>query len=392
MNGKNIYQESVNIMLNNKKFMPARNILLSPGPTTTTDTVKFAQIVSDICPREKEFSKVVQSICDDLVRISGGDKDYVTILFGGSGTAGMDAVINSVVPQDKKILVINNGAYGERFAEIARAYGIDAIELNFKWDELPDVNRIEEVLNQDSSIHAIALVHHETTTGMLNPVRETGEIAKKHKKIYIVDAISSFGGIPFNIKEFNIDFMVSVPNKCLQGFAGLCFVICNKKELEKIKDYPRKSYYLSLYDNYEFFKDRGETRFTPPVQTVYAFRQALDEFLEEGGENRFNRYTENWQILRKGMQDLGFKILLNPQDEAHLLITVIYPKDRNFNFAKLHDKLYENGFTIYPGKLGKLNTFRIANMGDINQVDIMNFLAALKKIIIEIHLNLQNDN
>ncbi len=358
-----------------------RTILLNPGPVTTTLTVKMAQVVPDICPREKEFGKLLVSISNDITRIANGSQDYITVLFGGSGTAGLDATISSVVPLKKRILVINNGAYGERMAEIARAYNIDISELRFNFNGIPDLKKIEDALKKDDAIECVAVVHHETTTGLLNPVEKIGKLAKKYNKVFIVDAISSFGGIPFSIKELGADFVISVPNKCLQGMAGICFVICKKNELEKIKDYPRKSFYLNLYDQYAFFKDKGEMRFTPPVQTAYALKRSIDEFLEEGAANRNKRYTENWKMLKKGVEGLGFKMLLKPEEESHLLMTILYPDHPNFDFFKMHDRLYEKGFTIYPGKIGAMDTFRLSIIGDLNQDDIKSFLEALKMVV-----------
>ena len=372
-------------------MQPKRTILLNPGPVTTTLTVKMAQVVPDICPREKEFGQLLASISNDITGIADGNKDYIAVLFGGSGTAGLDATINSVVPPKKKVLVINNGAYGERMAEIARAYNIDISELRFKPTDVPDLNKIEEVLKKDDKIECVTLVHHETTTGLLNPVKKIGKLVKKYGKVFIVDAISSFGGVPFSIKELNIDFMISVPNKCLQGMAGVCFVICKKNELEKIKNYPKRSFYLNLYDQYAFFRDKSEMRFTPPVQTAYALRRAIDEFLEEGAANRYRRYTENWKTLKKGVENLGFTVLLKPHEESHLLITLLYPGHSNFDFNKLHDRLYEKGFTIYPGKIGTKGTFRLATMGALNYNDINNFLDNLKKVIKEMGLKLKNN-
>ncbi len=359
-----------------------RNILLNPGPATTTDTVKYAQVVPDICPREKEFGGLMGTICKDLTKIAGGDEDYACVLFGGSGTAAMDSVINSVVPPGKKVLIVNNGAYGERLVKIARAYGVSAVEVSCEWDKLPDVQKIEAMLAEDSEIACVAIVHHETTTGLLNPVEKIGKIVKKQGKVFIVDTISSFAGVPLNVKDFNIDFMMSTSNKCIQGMAGVCFVVCKKEELERIKNYPRRSFYLSLYDQYEYFREKSQMRFTPPVQTLYALRRAIDEFLEEGYENRVSRYANNWKTLREGVEKLGLKVLTNPEEESKLLITVLYP-DSTFDFNKLHDQLYEKGFTIYPGKVGKIDSFRLANMGEINKEDINNFLVCLKEVLVE---------
>ncbi|MGE5329447.1 MAG: 2-aminoethylphosphonate aminotransferase [Deltaproteobacteria bacterium] len=357
-----------------------RNILLNPGPATTTDSVKFAQVVPDICPREKVFGDLMESISTDITTIAGGDSKYTTILFGGSGTSAMDAVINSTMPMNKSILIINNGAYGQRMVEIARAYNINCVELKYEWDRLPCIEDIETALRNNPDIHAISMVHHETTSGLLNPIEKIGCLAQQYNKVFIVDTISSFAGVSFDIKKCNIDFMMSTSNKCIQGMAGISFVICRNEVLEKIKDYPRRSYYLSLYDQYIYFLKNHQMRFTPPVQTLYALRKAIDELFEEGISKRCERYTDNWKTLRCGLIELGYKIMTEPENESHILLTVHYPENPEFDFDKLHDALYEKGFTIYPGKIGKKNTFRLANMGAINSCDIKDFLTALKEI------------
>tara|TARA_B100000315_G_C14523117_1_gene562528 strand:- start:177 stop:1289 length:1113 start_codon:yes stop_codon:yes gene_type:complete len=365
-----------------------RNVLLNPGPATTSDSVKMAQVVPDVCPREDEFGEVINFVSEHLKKIAGGDESYVCVLFGGSGTAGMDAVINSVVAPNKKILIINNGAYGERMAKIAKAYSIPYIELKFEYDTLPDIKKIEEILKNDKDVACVSMVHHETTTGMLNPVKEVGKIAKKYDCVFVVDTISSFAGIPFDIIDYQIDFMISTSNKCIQGMAGCCFIICKKDELEKIKDYPRKSFYLNLYAQYGFFKEKGEMQFTPPVQVIYALKQAIIEFEKEGAENRYRRYLKSCKTLVNGMEELGFKRLLNGCEESHILTTFLEPENPNYNFDKIHDLLYERGFTIYPGKISKKKTFRLSNMGMIDYTDIENFLKALKESMLKINLQL----
>jgi 2-aminoethylphosphonate-pyruvate transaminase len=382
---KEVYPK-MNIENNNKDnvnpLSVKRSILLNPGPATTTNTVKYSQIVPDICPREKEFGDVMKYINNNLVKIAGGDlENHTCVLFGGSGTAAMDATINSVVPPGKKILVINNGAYGKRIAKIARAYRIGCVELKFEWDSLPDLKIIESQLQNDPEISCVAMVHHETTTGLLNPVKEIGILVKTFGKTFIVDTISSFAGVPINIKEYNINFMMSTSNKCIQGMAGVSFIICDKQELEKIKNYPRRSFYLSLYDQYNYFLDNYQMRFTPPVQTLYALKRAIEELLEEGYENRISRYTRNWQILREGVIKLGFKILTEEEEESRILITLLYPENSHFNFDLLHDKLYEEGFTIYPGKIGKKETFRLSIMGDLNEKDMRDFLSNFEEVL-----------
>jgi len=366
-----------------------RNILLNPGPATTTDSVKAAQVVPDICPREKEFGQMMKDIRNNLVEISGGGKGYTCVLFAGSGTAAIDAIINSVVPPEGKILIINNGAYGQRIVQIARAYNINYAELKFKWESLPDLNLLKNTLIKDKEISCVAFIHHETTTGILNPLKKINQIAKSFGCVTIVDTISSFAGVSINIIDDQIDFMMLTSNKCIQGMAGICFVICKTNELEKIKNYPKRSFYLDLYSQYDYFEKKGEMQFTPPVQVVYALKKAIDELFEEGLENRYKRYLKSNQTLIKGMEELGFKKLLKDEEESHILTTFCEPDDPNYDFEKMHDLLYKRGFTIYPGKIGKRETFRLANMGAINYNDIGNFLKVLKEVIKEIKLKLK---
>ncbi len=368
-----------------------RNILLNPGPATTSDSVKKALIVADICPREKEFVKVVDGVRLDLVKIVKGDGQYACILLAGSGTAAMDACINSVAPPKSRIAIINNGAYGKRLIDIAKSYSLDYVEIQSAWEKPLDPSVVEAVLKNDPSIRCLAMVHHETTTGLLNPLKEVGAIAKNYNCTFIVDAISSFAGIPIDIKKCHVDFLISTANKCIQGMPGLAFIICHQPELAKIRNYPRRSFYLSLFDEYSYYQKTGETRFTPPVQVVYALRQAIKEYSKEGATGRYKRYTANWKVLRDGLERMGFKFLLRKEDESHILMTMMEPNHPKYNFDKMHDLLYKKGFTIYPGKIGQLKTFRLANMGDINPADIKRFLQELKNVLKKMEVYLKND-
>lgn len=358
-----------------------RNILLNPGPATTTDTVKMAMVVPDICPREEEFCSLVREVRQDLVKIAQGDDSYTAVLFAGSGTAVMDAAINSVVPPNGKIAILNNGAYGERMVKIAKAYHIDYIELKYEFGAAIDLAEVANTLKHDRQINCLAMIHHETTTGRLNPIKEVGKIAKENNCTFIVDTISSFAGIPIDIKECQIDFMMSTSNKCIQGMAGVAFIVCKISALEKIKNYPSRSFYLNLYNQYRSFEETGQSQFTPPVQIIYALKQAIKEFYIEGALNRYNRYTENWRLLRKGLLKLGFKLFHSEAEESHILLTVYEPDHPKYEFKDMHDYLYERGFTIYPGKIGKKNTFRLANMGAIDPTDIADFLGLLEKYL-----------
>jgi len=358
--------------------MLKRKILLTPGPATTSDAVKKAQVVSDICPREKEFGIILCSIKADLEKIASiNPENYSAVLFSGSGTAAIDSSINSITPAGMKILIINNGAYGVRMVEIAKAYKIDYLELVYTENSLPDLLEIENLLIEHKDISCIFAVHHETTTGILNPIKEIGILAKGHGCTFILDSMSSFCGIDFKMEENDIDFLISSSNKCVQGMAGISFIICKKDELEKIKFYEKRSFYLDLYEQYSYLNKKNQMRFTPPVQTIYSLRKAIDEFFYEGISNRQKRYFESWNVLSKGLKKRGFKLLLEDELQSKILTTIITPKNPKFDFNKLHDLLYSQNFTIYPGKIGELNTFRISNMGEINYLDIESFLLAL---------------
>jgi len=356
-----------------------RNILLNPGPATTTPSVKQAQIVPDICPREKEFQDLMTSIRKDLVKIAGGDKNYTAILFAGSGTAAMEATMCSVVPEDNYALVLVNGVYGLRFCSMASANNIPDIRLEYPFDRTVGIDSIKDMLEKGINIGATFVTHHETTTGILNPINEIGTIVKEHNIPYVIDTISSFAGVPLSIKKCKADFIMSTANKCLQGMPGISFVIAKKDALEKCI-FNFRSVYLDLYKQYKYLEKHGQMQFTPPVQSMYALRQAIDELFEEGIENRQERYKKNHQLLINGMKARGFKLFLTQQVEHSNILETFY-EPKNFNFERFHDKLYKRGFTIYPGKLQKENTFRLSILGDLYEDDIKRFLDAVDEVL-----------
>lgn len=350
----------------------SQNILLTPGPATTTYSVKLAQIVDDICPREKEFGDVMKWISQELTSIVADNKKYVTVLFGGSGTAAVESILTSVIPEDKKVLIINNGAYGERMCQISNRYGINFSEFKSSPIQPIDFNKLEEVIKKEENLSHLAVVHNETTTGLLNDLNKIGELAEKYNLDLIVDAMSSYGAIPIDMEKQNIKYLAASSNKNLQGMAGVSFVIAKKEALEKLKNVKPKSFYLSLYEQYNFFEKHNQTRFTPPVQTMYALKQAIVELKEEGVENRYKRYSKSWETLTQGLKKLGLQYVVDDKHHSKIITSILLPE--NLDFDDLHDYFYEKGFTIYPGKVKDLNTFRIANIGDIDYRDIERFL------------------
>ena len=357
-----------------------RNILLNPGPATTSDAVKYAQVVPDICPREQEFVDIMDEIRKDLVKVVHGDPTkYTAVIFTGSGTIIQDVCINSLVPENKKICIVNNGAYSARMAEIADSYHISCVNLEFPTTGLPDLNVVRETLEKDRDIAVVATVHHETGTGVLNPIKEIGKIAHDNNCVFVVDTISTYALLPINIEEENIDFLMSSAQKGLCGMTGVSWVVGNIEEIEKSKDYPKRSYYCNLYMQYDFFERVGEMHFTPPVQTIYALRQAIKEYWEEGEQARWERITKCWEAIHKGIEEIGLESVIDKGIQGHLVVTIKAPEDGKFDFLKLHDYCYERGFTIYPGKMFGLKTFRLCNLGQITYKDIEYFFVVAKE-------------
>jgi 2-aminoethylphosphonate-pyruvate transaminase len=357
-----------------------RKILLNPGPATTTDSVKQAMVVEDICPREKDFGMLLDSIKDDLVKVVHGQDDYTTALFTASGTGGLEAAITSAVPKQKKLLVIDNGAYGARMANIATTFGIGVVLYKLAYGDYPKIAEVEALLESNKDISHIAVVHHETTTGMLNPVTEICKLARKYEVQVIVDCMSSYAGIPIDIRKWDASYLISSSNKCIQGMPGMVFVIFKKALLSQLKD-QKRSFYFDLYSQYVGFEKTGQMQFTPPVQVAYALRQAIDEYFVEGEGNRWNRYQDNWRVLCDGLKKLKFEFLLPDQYQSKILLAVREPSDPRYNFDAMHDYLYERGYTIYPGKGAKEATFRLSVLGDLHKKDIENFLEELKNYL-----------
>lgn len=362
--------------------MVQRNVLLNPGPATTTDTVKMAQVVPDICPREKEFVGVMRELQDGLLRIVHGDPSvYAAVLFCGSGTINMDVCLNSLLPGEGRILVINNGAYSSRAVEICEYYNLAHINMNLPIDRQPDLELVERILTDNPDIELVYTTHHETGTGLLNPIREIGKLAHDHGALFIVDTTSTFAMRPIYIAEENIDFCMASAQKGIMGMTGLSFIIGKKSAIEKSASYPKRSYYCNLYMQYRYFQLYGEMHFTPPVQVIYAARQALREYFSEGERAKWKRHTRVYQALRNGLEKLGFRIYIPREQEAGLVVAALYPSDRNWDFKKIHDYCYERGFTIYPGKVEEKGMFRLCALGAIDEDDIAAFFKVFEEAL-----------
>lgn len=366
-----------------------RNILLNPGPATTTDTVKMAQVVPDICPREQDFAKLMKGLRSDLLKVVHAPADqYTSVLFCGSGTINIDICINSLVPEGKKILVVNNGAYNTRAVEVCQMYHIPHINLQSSVFEQPDLGAVEQTLKENPDVAVVYCCHHETGTGVLNPIREIGALAHQYGAIFITDTTSTLGMIPLDVVEDNVDFCMASAQKGLMAMSGLSFIIGREDIIKASKHYPTRSYYCNLYLQYEYFEKTGEMHFTPPVQTIYATIQALKEYFAEGETAKFARHRRVYEAIHQGLDALGFQTAIDRRIESGLVVSVRYPDDPNWSFEQIHDYCYQRGFTIYPGKISTTNTFRLCALGAIDVKDIHDFFVVLKEALNHYHIKL----
>lgn len=356
-------------------------LLLTPGPLSTTATVRAAML-QDSCTWDADYNQgVVEPIRRELVRLATGpeyESDYSTVLLQGSGSYVVESVLGSAIGVDECLLIINNGAYGARMGEMARCLGLRHHELDCGETTRPEPAAIEAMLARHPEITHLAMVHCETTTGMLNPLEEVAELCQRRGIRLIVDAMSSFGGIPIDMGRLGIEFLISSANKCIQGVPGFGFVIARRAALAACAGRAR-SVSLDLHAQWQTMEQQGgKWRFTSPTHTVLAFAQALRELDEEGGiEARHQRYSENQRTLVAGMAALGFAPLL-PEKWQSPIITAFYsPAHPDYRFADFYQRLKAQGFVIYPGKVSQADCFRIGNIGDVTPERVRDLLAAM---------------
>jgi len=363
-------------------------LLFTPGPLTTAFVVKEAAM-KDLGSRDTEFIQVINEIRHELVRLSGADfRTYDSVIIQGSGTYGIESVISSAIPGGGILLNIVNGAYGRRISQIARIHSVRLMELIYEENSVPDLSEIEFALMNHPEITHVAIVHGETTTGLINPVEKTGEIVRKYGKSLIVDAMSTFGAYDIDIIKWKINYLVSSSNKCIEGIPGFSFVIADTDSLKACKGQAR-TLSLDLYDQWAGLVSNGQFRFTPPVQSILAFQQALYELEKEGGVKvRGERYSLNNKILIERMQGMGFKTYLPAEIRGYVITSFLYPDVPGFSFNEFYRRLNERGFVIYPGKLSKVDCFRIGNIGQLYPEDIIDLTDSVKNVMEEMHIEL----
>lgn len=358
-------------------------LLLTPGPLSTSPTVK-AVMLRDYCTWDDDYNSIVQEIRAELVHLAGGGDKLTAVLMQGSGTFAVEATIGTAIPRGGKLLVVNNGAYGARIAQIARRLDIDCTEITQVETEPADLRKIEAALEGDPAITHVALVHCETTTGMLNPAAEAGALAKRHVKTYILDAMSSFGGIPMTMESVGADWLVSSANKCIQGVPGFGLVLARRSALEAAEGNAR-SLSLDLHDQWREMEEKGgKWRYTSPTHTVRAFAQALSELHDEGGvAARHERYAENARRLIEGYERIGFRPLLPPELRSVIITSFLYPSPA-FSFESFYAAMKSRGFVLYPGKISQADTFRVGTIGHVFPADIDRLVTATADAVKEL--------
>lgn len=360
-------------------------LLFTPGPLTTSASVKEAML-RDLGSRDTAFIAAILAIRNSLLGLAGlsREKGYECVLMQGSGTFGVESVIGSAVPPGGKLLVVINGAYGERILKIAGVLGIECEALRCNENRKTDPGEVAGRLEADESITTVAIVHCETTTGIINPVEETGSIVREAGKTYIVDAMSSFGAIELDLEAAEIDFLVSSANKCIEGVPGFSFVICRAGALDHCEGQAR-SLSLDLFAQWQGLETNGQFRFTPPTHTLLAFERALEELAEEGGvAGRAARYSRNYDTLVAGMREMGFVEYLARGDQGYIITSFRYPTHPAFDFTEFYTRLGEKDLVIYPSKVSDADCFRIGNIGRIQESDVRNLLKAIASILEEL--------
>ena len=355
--------------------------LLTPGPLTTTDTVK-KEMLFDHCTWDDDYKRITLDIRKKLLELAQvSEKEYTVVLMQGSGTFGVESVLTSVVGDENKLLIVANGAYGERMEEIAEHAKVPYTIYREMYNQVPDAQKIAGILDADKEITHVAMVHSETTSGILNDVETVGKVVQERGLTMIVDAMSSFGGLEIPVKEWGIDFIISSANKCIQGVPGFSFIIANKEKLIQSKGKAR-SLSLDLYSQWETMNKDGKWRFTSPTHVVLAFAQALKELEEEGGiPARSRRYADNNRLLISKLGELGIRPYIGGRHQGPIITTFFYPENHRFSFQEMYDYMKERGYAIYPGKVTEADTFRIGNIGEIYKEDIQKVAELIKEFL-----------
>lgn len=361
---------------------PDEPLLLTPGPLTTSRTTKEAML-RDWGSRDGEFITMNARVRDRLVELAGGAETHTAVLLQGAGTFAVEAMIGTLVPRQGKLLILINGAYGRRMAQLSKVIGRTYVTLETPEDTPPDPAAVAAALAADPAVTHVAMVYCETTSGLLNPLAQVAAVVAAAGRRLLIDAMSAFGALPCDAREIQYDALVSSFNKCLEGVPGAAFVICRRAALEEAAGNAH-SVVLDLHDQWVFMEKTGQWRFTAPTHVLAALDRALAEHAAEGGiAGRGARYRRNCQVLIAGMRHMGFRTLLPDALQAPIIVTFLTPTDPRFKFEEFYDRLRRRGYVIYPGKVTEADTFRIGCIGRLNEADMRGALVAIRTVLDE---------
>jgi 2-aminoethylphosphonate-pyruvate transaminase len=361
-------------------------LLLTPGPLTTSAAVKQA-MVHDWGSRDAEFLRINRMVLDKIVELAGGEGTHVTVPVQGSGTFAVEAMITSFVPRAGKLLVLINGAYGQRARKIAEIAGRAVVVHETPEDRPPDLATLDKLLAGDKAISHVFAVHCETTSGILNPIAETAALVARHGRRLLVDSMSAFGALEIDARKIPYDAMAASSNKCLEGVPGLGFVVCRTAALAECKG-NATTLVLDLFEQAENFAKTGQYRFTPPIHVIVALGKAIEEHAAEGGvAGRGKRYRDNARVLIDGMRAMGFRTLLGETLQAPIIVTFHMPTDPKFVFQRFYDGLKDRGYVIYPGKLTVADSFRIGCIGRLYPENMKGALKAVREVLDEMRVS-----
>jgi 2-aminoethylphosphonate-pyruvate transaminase len=358
-------------------------ILLTPGPLTTALPTRMAML-RDWGSWDSNFNAITAAVRERLLDVVGGSDAHVCVPMQGSGTFSVEAAVDTLVPRDGHVLVLVNGAYGQRFAKLARMMGRRVSVFETAEDVPTTAADVDRLLAEDGSITHVGLIHCETSTGILNPLREIAEVVARHGRRLIVDAMSSFGALPIDARSMPFDAVIAASGKCIEGPPGMAFVIARRTALEHCAG-NSTALSLDLFDQWQYMEKTTQWRYTPPTHVVAAFAVALDAFVAEGGQPaRLARYTRNYETLVKGMAELGFRPFLDPRIQAPIIVTFHAPADPRYTFRAFYDSVRDKGFILYPGKLTQVETFRVGCIGAIDRDEMRHAVNAVRDTLAEL--------
>jgi len=354
--------------------------LLTPGPLTTSMATKEAML-HDWGSRDATFIETNQRVRDNLLKIAEAEGSHVCVPVQGSGTFAVEATIATLLPRDGKALVLVNGAYGKRMVKIIEYLGRAYTALETLEDTPPSLEDLDDTLSNDADITHVLVVHCETTSGILNPIKEIADIVEQHKRHLIIDAMSAFGAIALSAKNVYFDAVMASSNKCLEGVPGMGFSIIRQSELEKCKGNAH-SLSLDLYDQWVTMEQTKQWRFTPPIHVIVAFDKAMEQFFDAGGvDGRYARYSNNRKVLVDGLREMGFETLLPDHLQASIIVTIKMPAGPAFDFQTFYDRLKDQGYIIYPGKLTVAPSFRIGCIGALDETHMTGVLEVIRQTV-----------